>query len=435
MSDVSIGVSLLGLVLVLLMLRMPIGITLIGVSFSGLWILKGWKVAWGGLSLIPYQFAASWVLSSIPMFLLLGYICFHMNLTQGLFRAARLWLSWLPGGLGISAIAGSAGFAAVSGSSIACSATMGRIAVPEMLKARYDPGFAAAIVATAGTIGALIPPSIILILYGIIAQQSVTKLFLGGLAAGACSVVAYFGLIFLRAKLNPALAPQMHETVTRAEKLHALADTWPLIVTVAAVFIGIFAGVFTPTEAGATGAFFALLIAILKGEFTFKRLERAVFETLISTSMLLIIGIGASLLTRFLTLSGSAKFLSGLVISSGLDPTTLMLGIVVIYLVLGMFLEPMGCMLLTLPILLPILKTQGADLILFGVILCKLLEIGMLTPPVGMNVFVVKSVVGDSVRTGDIFRAVTWFILVDLALLALFWFVPAIVTTLPAVLG
>lgn len=434
MSDVSIGLSLLGVLLVLLALRMPIGITLIGVSFAGLWILKGWKIAWGALALIPYQFSASWVLSSIPMFLLLGYICFHMNLTQGLFRAARLWLSWLPGGLGISAIAGSAGFAAVSGSSIACSATMGRIAVPEMLGAKYEPGFAGAIVAAAGTIGALIPPSIILIIYGIIAQQSVTKLFLGGLVAGLCTVVAYFLLIFLRAKLTPGLAPQTSERVTGAEKLAALADTWPLIVTVAAVFLGIFAGVFTPTEAGATGAFFALLIAILKGEFRLDRLEKAVFETLISTSMLLIIGIGASLLTRFLTLSGSAKFLSGFVISSGVDPTTLMIGIVLIYLVLGMFLEPMGCMLLTMPILLPILKAQGTDLILFGIILCKLLEIGMLTPPVGMNVFVVKSVVGDSVRTGQIFRAVSWFIVLDLMLLTLFWFVPGIVTTLPELL-
>ncbi|MFC0278261.1 TRAP transporter large permease [Falsigemmobacter intermedius] len=434
MSDVSIGLSLLGLLICLLMLRMPIGITLISVSFSGLWILKGPKVAWGALAMIPYQFSASWVLSSIPMFLLLGYICFYMGLTQGLFRAARLWLSWLPGGLGISAIAGAAGFAAVSGSSIACSATIGRIAVPEMLKARYEPGFAGALVAAAGTIGALIPPSIILILYGIIAQQSIAKLFLGGLAAGLVTIFAYVTLIFLRAKFQPGVAPRIDVQVTRAEKLAALWETWPLILTVITIFGGIFFGVFTPTEAGAAGAFIALIIAIAKGEFTWKRLQTAAFETLLSTSMLLIIGIGASLLTRFLTISGAAKYLSGLVISAGVDPTLLMIGMVLIYLLLGMFLEPLGCMLLTLPILLPILHAQGFDMILFGIILCKLLEIGMLTPPVGMNVFVVKSVVGNSIRTGQIFRGVMWFIILDLCLVALFWTVPEIITTLPAMI-
>lgn len=435
MTGVELGLLALGGLLVLIALRMPIGVALLGVSFVGLWALMGWRVAWGALGVIPYQFAANWVLSSVPMFLLLGFICYHTRLTQGLFDAARLWLSGLPGGLAIAAVFGASGFAAVSGSSVACSATMGRIAIPEMLKARYHPELATGTLAVAGTIGALIPPSIILILYGIIAQVPVTGLFLGGIAAGLITAAGYIIVILIRVKLDPSLAPSLDERASAAEKLAALKETWPVILLVIGIFGGLFSGVFTPTEAGAVGATLATIIAAFKRTLSVKAMIDSILETVTTTAALIIIGIGASLLTRFLALSGTGDWLSGAVLSMGADPLVIITGIVVLYLLLGMFLEPIGAMLLTLPIVLPILGETGYSLLWFGILLCKLLEIGMITPPVGMNVFVIKSVVGNLVSTSAIFRGIFWFLVMDLALIVLFIAVPELILFLPAVFG
>ncbi|RRH72405.1 TRAP transporter large permease [Falsigemmobacter faecalis] len=435
MSGVELGLAVIGLLLVLIALRMPIGFALTGASFIGLWVMMGWRVAWGSLGVIPYQFAANWVLSSVPMFLLLGFICYHTKLTQGLFNAARLWLSALPGGLAIASIFGASGFAAVSGSSVACSATMGRIAIPEMLKARYHPELATGTLAAAGTIGALIPPSIILILYGIIAQIPVTGLFLGGLVAGILTAIGYIIVILVRVKLDPSLAPSTSERAPMSEKMAALKETWPVILLIIAIFGGLFSGVFTPTEAGATGAFTALLIAGLKRTLTVKAFIDSILETVTTTSSLIIIGIGASLLTRFLALSGTGDFLSAAVLSLGADPMVIIIGIVVLYLILGMFLEPIGAMLLTLPIVLPIVSESGFSLLWFGILLCKLLEIGMITPPVGMNVFVIKSVTGNLISTTAIFRGVLWFLVMDLLMVALYILWPDLILALPAAFG
>ncbi|MBO9468530.1 TRAP transporter large permease [Endozoicomonas sp. G2_2] len=431
MSDVQIGLAGLGILFTLIALRVPIGVALIGVSFGGLWYLVGWGVAWGSVGLIPYHFAANWVLSSVPMFLLLGFVCFHAQLTQGLFRAARIWLSGVPGGLAVASIFGSAGFAAVSGSSVACSAAMGRIAVPEMVRHGYNPGLATGTVAVAGTIGALIPPSIIMILYGVIAQVSIAGLFLGGISAGVITAIGYVVVVMVRVKLNPALAPDVREDVPLADKIDALKDTWPVLLIMIGIFGGLFGGVFTATEAGAVGAFLSCVVALLKGALNWQRFRNAILETLLTTGALLIIAIGASLLTRFLTLSGAGDYLSELMIGSDTSTLMLMLGLVAVYLLLGMFLEPIGAMLLTLPIVLPIIDAAGLSLLWFGVVLTKMLEIGMITPPVGMNVFVIKSVVNDLVSTSAIFRGIFWFLIMDLVVLALLMTVPDIILFLP----
>lgn len=434
MSDVQIGLAGLGILVFLIALRIPIGVSLIGVSFGGLWYLMGWNVAWGSLGIIPYQFAANWVLSSVPMFLLLGFICYHTQLTQGMFRAARMWLSGIPGGLAISAVFGTAGFAAVCGSSVACSAAMGRIAVPEMIKHKYDPELATGTVAVAGTVGALIPPSIIMILYGIIAQESITGLFLGGISAGLLTVLGYIIVILIRVKINPALAPDIKEKIPLSDKIKALHDTWPVILIMIGIFGGLFGGIFTPTEAGAVGAFLSLVVAAIKRSLTWERFKNAILETLLTTGALIIIAVGASLLTRFLALSGAGDFLSSAII--GLDTSIVMIfvAIVLVYLLLGMFLEPIGCMLLTLPIVLPIVDSTGMSLLWFGVVLTKTLEIGMITPPIGMNVFVIKSVVGNLASLAAIFRGVFWFLMMDFVVLFILMVFPSIITFLPNLL-
>ena len=431
MSDVQIGLTGLGLIVFLIALRIPIGVTLIGVSFGGLWYLMNFNVAWGSLGIIPYQFAANWVLSSVPMFLLLGFICYHTQLTQGMFRAARMWLSGIPGGLAIAAVFGSAGFAAVSGSSVACSAAMGRIAVPEMVKYRYNPELATGTVAVAGTIGALIPPSIIMILYGIIAQESITGLFLGGISAGILTAIGYITVVLVRVKLNPDLAPDTNEQIPFADKVWALKDTWPVILIMVGIFGGLFGGIFTPTEAGAVGAFLSMVVAAIKGSLTWARFRDAILETLLTTSALIIIAVGASLLTRFLALSGAGDFLSEWIIGLDASAVVVLLAIVLIYILLGMFLEPIGAMLLTLPIVLPIIDNLGLSLLWFGVVLTKLLEVGMITPPIGMNVFVIKSVVGKLVSTAQVFRGIFWFLMMDLFVLFLLMTFPEIILFLP----
>ncbi|CUH66258.1 Neu5Ac permease [Thalassovita gelatinovora] len=435
MSELQIAGLFIGALFFLILMRIPIGVSLIAVSFGGLWSMFNWNIAWGSLGIVPYNFANSWVLSSIPAFLLMGFICYHTRLTQGLFSAAQVWLSGLPGGLAIASVFGCAGFAAVTGSSVACSAAMGKIAVPEMMRHRYSAELATGTVAAAGTIGALIPPSILMILYGIISRQSVSQLFLGGLVVGLITLFSYILLILVRVKLNPELAPPVDIKATRSEKIRALGQTWPVLLIVIGVFAGLFGGAFTPTEAGAIGALLSTMVAAMYGTLSFRALRMALVETLTTTASLLIIAVGASLLTRFLALSGVGDALSSSILAFGMSPVLIMVGVVLVYLLLGMMLEPVGAMLLTLPIMLPLIDETGYSLLWFGVVLVKLLEIGMITPPMGMNVFVIKGVVGNMASLSTIFRGVFWFVVVDLLIIALLIAFPDIVLFLPNLYG
>lgn len=434
MTDVQIGFAGIAILLGLIALRVPIGVSLIGVSFGGIWVLVGERAAWGAMGIIPYSFSATWQLSSVPMFLLMGFFCFHAGLTKGLFDAARVWLSGLPGGLAIATVFGAAGFAAVTGSSVACAAAMGRIAVPEMLRQGYDTSLATGTVAAAGTIGALIPPSILMIMYGIIAEVPINQLFLGGVGAGLLTAFGYILVITIRATLQPQLAPRFTEKVSLSERIRALKEIWPVLLLVIGVFGGLFSGVFTPTEAGAVGAFLSFVIAGLKGSLSLRSFKNALLETLLTSAALFIIAIGASMLTRFLAFSGAGDYLSQIVAAMGANELLLLIGISLIYLVLGMFLEPLGAMLLTLPILLPIIDATDFSLVWFGVLLTKFLEIGMITPPIGLNVFVIKGVVGDLATTSTIFRGIMWFLFADLIVVVLLIAFPEITLYLPSLL-
>jgi tripartite ATP-independent transporter DctM subunit len=260
-------------------------------------------------------------------------------------------------------------------------------------------------------------------------------LFLGGISAGLLTGLAYVLVIIIRVKLNPQLAPTVLEKASLQEKLLALADTWPVILLVLGVFGGLFAGVFTPTEAGAVGALLAFAIAGLKGSLSWEKSKQALLETVQTTAVIFVIAIGALLLTRFLALSGASQFLSEMVIGLGADMFLLLLGIAIMYLVLGMFLEPLGAMLLTIPVLLPILQDTGLSLIWFGVVLTKFLEIGMITPPIGLNVFVIKGVVGNLATTTTIFRGVIFFLLADLVVVSILMMFPEIILYLPSIAG
>lgn len=434
MTDPQLGVLLIGFLLVLIAIRVPIGAALVAVPFIGIWMLFGWRPAIGALKVIPYNFAANWQLSSVPMFLMMGFLAYHTGITKGLFQAARMWLSRLPGGLAVASIFGAAGFASVTGSSVACAAAMGRIAVPEMLRQGYDDRLATGSVAAAGTIGALIPPSILLIIYGIIAQVPIGPLFIGAVGAGLLTTISYVAVVIIWASFSPAIAPRVEELYSLAERIKILVKVGPVILLAVLVFGGLFMGVFTPTEAGAVGAVLCALIALFSGTLTWSRFKISLIESFTTTSAIFVIAIGANLLGRFVTLTGADAYISEVIIGLASDTAMLMFGIVVLYLILGMFLDPLGAMLLTLPILLPVARDVGFDLLWFGIILAKLLEIGMITPPIGLNVFVIKNVVGDRVGLGRIFQGVTYFLIADLVVVSLLMAFPEIVQFLPRLL-
>lgn len=430
MDDLTLSGVVLGLLIVAMLLRVPVGVALGGLSFAGIWAMLGPRVAWGTLTSMPYDFISHWTLSSVPMFLLMGYICFHSQLTDGLFRVARAWLSWMPGGLAVASVGAAAGFSAVTGSSLACAAAMGRIAIPEMLRSKYHPGLAAGTVAVAGTIGSMIPPSILLLVYGIYAELPISKLFIAGVVPGLLTAVLYAAMIVTRVKLNPSLAPRITERVTWADRFGEFRGTWPVLVLIFGVFGGLFGGVFTPTEAGGIGALLAFVIGFAQRTLTWDKIKLAITETLVTTGSIFIIAIGALLLTRFLALSGFTDFISSIVIEGQISPLMLVLGTMAVLLFLGCFLDPIGIMLLTLPVFLPAVEKLHVDLIWYGILLTKLLEIGLITPPVGLNVFVIKGIVGDTIPIETIFRGILWFLVADLICVALLVAFPQIATYL-----
>ncbi|EPX85457.1 TRAP transporter large permease [Salipiger mucosus] len=418
MDPITIGLLALVALLVLIGLRVPIGVSLIAVSVLGIWGIAGLRPAMSMLSTIPYSGSASWTLSSIPMFLLMGYIAYHSGLTRGLFEAARVWWSWLPGGLAIASLAGASGFAAVSGSSVACSAAIGRIAIPEMKRNNYDLRIATGSVAAGGTIGALIPPSILLILFGIQSNSSIHALFLGGLIIGLASLGFYILAVLFVWWRKPERLPRV-EPYTMGDRWKITLEIWPVLLLILAVLGGLFAGIFTATEAGAFGAFMALALGLLRRSLSWSDFRESLVDTILASGALFIIAIGAGLFTRLVAMSGLSREVGMLVESMGLGTTGLLLIIILIYLALGMFLEPIGALLLTLPLFLPLMAAHGVDKIWFGILVAKLLEIGMITPPVGLNVFVIHSVARDYVKLEQIFAGILPFLAADLALIVM----------------
>lgn len=431
MSNLAIGLVGVGAGFALIALRMHIGLALSLVSYLGIAALLNLRAANGILTAVPFQFVGDWNLTAIPTFLLMGYVAGASGLTAGIFRAARLLLAWLPGGLAIASVGASAMFAAASGSSVATAAAMARIATPEMLKYGYDRGLATGVIAASGTLGSLIPPSILMILYAYFAEVSVGMLFLAGLLPGILSALVYMAMIVCRVAANPALAPRDDRRPEPGELARTLAEIWPLPTLIAGVFLGIVAGFFTPTEAGAIGAVLACLIAALRGALSRAVFLHAVANTLKSTSSIFLVVIGTVLLTRFIALSGLPPAMTAAIAGLTDNIYLLILVIALIYILLGMFVDSIGLMLLTLPILLPIVNAIDADLIWFGIIVIKLLEIGMITPPIGLNIFVIRGALGRAIETVDVYRGVAWFIAMDILTLAILVLWPSITLFLP----
>ncbi|MEO4042987.1 TRAP transporter large permease subunit [Hoeflea sp. CAU 1731] len=420
--------------LLLLAIRVPIGIALALVSIGGMIALRGTRAAFGVLGSLPFDFAASWSLSAVPMFLLMGALASHTGLTRSLYQAARIWFNPLPGGLAVASNFASAGFAAASGSSLATAAAMGRLAIPEMLSFGYNKGLATGTIAAAGTLGAFIPPSIAFVLYGWYTQQPVGTLLVAGIIPGLLTAAGYSFMIILRCSINPEIAPKAKIDATMREKLLTLRGIWPMPLLILCVIGGIFSGMTTATEAGAFGASFALLIALFMGRLTKKAVLDSFMEALRTTASIFFIAIGAILFTRFLAMAGLPRVMGDIVTSWDLGVIGVILLMVAVYLILGMFLDPLGIILLTLPVFLPMFQELGLNLIWIGVLVVKMIEVGLLTPPVGMNAFVVKNIVGDQVELNEIFAGLSWFLLCEVVIVALLIAFPWLSLWLPGMM-
>lgn len=433
--SIEIGFYGVGALILLLMLRVPVALALISVSFGGIAFMLGLKPAFGILSNTPYSFVASWTMSAVPMFLLMGFLAYRAELTTGLFDAAKALLHKIPGALAISSIFACSGFAAVCGSSLATAASMGRIAIPEMLRAGYSPSIAAGSIAAGGTIGALIPPSILMILYGVFAETSITKVFLGGVTMGLMTAASYVAVVLILAALRPDLVPRRPVDAGGMSAFDAVKRIWPVLALIVLVFGGLFSGFFSATEAGAIGAAGAFICAAATGKLTWNVVKESLLETLLTSASLFIIGIGAAMFTRFLGISGLSSFIATQVGGADLSYVQLMIIVVAIYLVLGTVMEPFGALMVTLPVLIPIFNAEGISLIWFGVLVVKLLEIGMITPPLGLNVFVIRNVAQEHVTVVEIFAGVFPFFLADMVVVAIAVGLPSLILYLPNLLG
>lgn len=441
MDPTTIGIwATVGMVTMLL-LRIPISVVLVATGYTGLVIVMagrgggfdlelGFMAANSFLGELPYSSTAEYTFVTIPMFLLMGYIATEAGFTKDLYHTARMWLGRVPGGLAVASSVGCALFAAISGSSLATAAAMGRMAVPEMLARGYDKGLATGVVAASGTLGSLIPPSILMILYAVFTDQSIAAMFVAGIIPGLLSLLIYVGMVMIRAKINPELAPPTEKS-TWQEKFGSLKSTWGMLLLLVVVVSGLYTGIFTPSEAGAIGAAIAFLISLFSRRINREKTSSALLETLKSTSMLFAAVIGAYMVTSFTALTGIAAELTSWAGSFDVHPLVVIASLSLLYIFLGTFMGSIEIMLLTLPIVIPIVKGLEYDLIWFGIIMIKYLEIGLVSPPVGINCFILKSVVNDDVRLSQIFRGVSWFIVMDIITIALLVIFPDIVTFLP----
>ena len=429
MEPLTIGLAGFFCMVLLMVLRMPIGFSLAVVGFLGFSWLAGFPAGFSMLALAVYKTGASYALMVIPLFILMGQFANHSRMGYDLYQAVYRWIGFLPGGLAMASIGACAGFAAISGSSMATAATLGTVALPEMKRFKYDDALATGCVAAGGTLGILIPPSTVMIIYGILTEQPIGVLFIAGIIPGLILSGFFMITIFLMTWRNPALGPP-GPRFTFKEKVASLKDTWGILSLFLLIIGGLYAGWFTPTEAAGVGAAGAFAITLIKRRLTRQSMADVLTETTLTTGMIFTILIGAGIFSYFLTVSQMTDQLSGWVAGLGLNRYAVMLLICLVYILLGCLMDGLAIMVLTLPIVFPLVMDLGFDPIWFGVVMTVLLEMGLITPPVGMNVFVISGI-ARNVPMYTIFRGIWPFFAAMLICLLLLVAFPQIALYLP----
>lgn len=428
MSDPVIGLIGFLAALVLTLCGVPVALAMAIAGVVGFAVLNGFFGAGFILGSAPFEAVFPYSLSVIPMFVAMGAFAAHAGLSRGLFDLANALVGRIRGGLAIATIGACALFGAICGSSLATAATMGRVAVPEMRRAGYADSISAATVAAAGTLGVLIPPSVLLVIYAILTESSIGALFVGALIPGVVAVLLYSAAVLVTIRLKPDLVAVLGDTPEVAAKGRA-RDALPAVGLFVVVIGGLYLGLFSPTEAAAVGAVGAFLMALVKRASLGQMIEAAL-ETTRTSAMIFFILIGAALFNFFLESTGLSRLLSGWVTGSELSPTTIMLIILLFYIVLGCFMDALSMILLTVPVIFPIVMSLGYDPIWFGIIVVSVAEIGLITPPIGMNLFVIQGVV-PGLKQSDVMRGVVPFIIADIVRVLLLLAFPALVLFLP----
>lgn len=412
-----VGLVCLAVVLLLAFLRVPLGFALLSVSIAGISYVNSFAAARTMIPLTLTEAVFSYDLAVVPLFILMGDVLSRTGISQDLFRAANAFLGSVRGGLALATMATCGGFAAVCGSSFATASTMSKVAYPSMQKYGYSDRLASATIAAGGTLGILIPPSIILVIYGILTQQNIGELFIAGVLPGLLGLALYMATIAIVAWLKPEEAPR-GERCSAQDRWRSLARIWPFFVLFLLIFGGLYLGWFTPTEAGGIGAGGALIVATMQGRLTWRRLYETLLATAQTSVMLYTVLFGAMLFSQLISFSGLADGLLAAVQSSGLSKLGVLLAILGVFLVLGCVMDSMAIILIFVPLFTPTLVTLGYDLVWFGIVVVVLTEIGLITPPIGMNVFVLKANL-PQVPVATIFRGLVPFIAADLVRLAL----------------
>ncbi len=441
-----IGAMVIILSIVLLLMGIPVGIAILGAAVLGLWSLSGTRVVTSTLKAVAYDGAASWSYSVIPMFILMGMILWKSGLTASAFETARRWLGWMPGGLAVATNFAGAILAASSGSTIGITYALGRVSIPEMLKSGYSPQLAVGSVAAAGTLGQIIPPSLLLVVYAGAASVPVGQQLLAGVVPGLILAAAFALLIVVMVILKPSMAPRADMTgITWAMRFESLGNLVPIAVVVAIIIGGLFAGIFTATESGVFGMLAALLFGTihqLRSGDSWRQigatLRESIVGTLTGTASVFLLIIGVVVLTRAMALSQVPNTLATVIVDMGLDRVELLLILILVYLVLGMFMDTLAMMLLTIPVLLAPLKAVGVDPLWFGVFLVVMAEVGLLTPPLGILSFIVHRIASDPatnlgrrISLATVFLGVLPFAVMSIVVVLLLIAIPDIVTWLP----
>jgi tripartite ATP-independent transporter DctM subunit len=431
LTNFEIGLLSFPALLLLIFLRVPIGLAMFTTGFVGLWLTNGSAfMAMARLKTETFTTFSSYSLSIVPMFLLMGCFATLGGMSQALFKAAEAWIGHKKGGIAMAAIGACAGFGAICGSSLATAATMGRVALPELRQYGYAGGFSTATLAAGGTLGILIPPSIVLVIYAILTEQNIAKLFLAAVIPGLLAAAGYVLVISIYVRLNPEAAG-VRERVGYGERFRALFNVWPVLLVFLAVVGGIYAGIFTPTEGAAVGALGTGLIAWWNGGLTRQSLVSSFLSTGRSTAMIFFIVLGAGFYNGFLALTQVPQELSNFVVEQGFSPWLVLAIILVLYLVFGCVMDSLSMILLTIPIFFPVISSLDFGMtpeqvaIWFGILVLIVVEVGLITPPVGMNLFIINAMDRDTPITAT-YRAVMWFVASDIVRVIILAAFPAI---------
>ena len=432
MEPITIGLITAVLFVILLVLGLQVAFAAALAGFLGLWVLKDWNVATEAVGFLTYAVSTKYGLSVVPLFILMGYFAYYAGLTRDIYTTARAWVGHLPGGLAIATTFGCAAFGAASGASTAAAAVFGKIAIPEMDQYGYARRLSVGVVAASGTLAALIPPSALIVIYAILVEQSVGKLLIAGILPGIFSAIIYALMIYTRVRLNPSLG-RPFPPIPFKERLVSLKGIAAIPVIFIIVIGGLYIGIFTPTEAGAAGAFSVLALALVTRRFTWANFKEALLEAGRTTVMIFLIIVGVLIFMRTLALSGATIAFIQWTSALPVPRLVILLGFLSLYVVLGMFLTATSMLILTCPLIVPVVVALGYNPIWFGIIAIKMCEICLITPPIGLNVYVLRTVLRD-MPVEEIFRGVMPFFFMDVLTVAVLIAFPQITLLLPGLM-